>query len=76
MDIYIDANLILEKMKTMYSAEVLIIEDNELLRDSLKEVINNSDSITCENTFSSGEVACEVIKKKELVPDIILLDNG
>lgn len=76
MDIYIDTNLILEKMKIMYSAEVLIIEDNELLRDSLKEVINNSDSITCENTFSSGEVACEVIKKKELVPDIILLDIG
>ena len=60
----------------MYSTEVIIIEDNELMRDSLREIIKKSDSIICENVFNSGEKACEVIKEKELVPDIILLDIG
>lgn len=60
----------------MYKTDVIIIEDNELLRDSLREIINKSDLIRCENVFAAGETACEAIKKKELVPDIILLDIG
>jgi two-component system NarL family response regulator len=58
------------------STDVIIIEDNELLRDSLKEAINKSSSIRCESTFSSGEAALDIIEKEELVPDIILLDIG
>jgi DNA-binding NarL/FixJ family response regulator len=58
------------------STDVIIIEDNELLRDSLKEAINKSSSIRCERTFSSGETALDIIEKEELVPDIILLDIG
>jgi len=58
------------------SIEVIVIEDNELLRDSLKEAINKSSDINCNNTFSSGEAALEFIEKEELVPDIILLDIG
>lgn len=58
------------------SIEVIIIEDNELLRDSLKEAINKSSSIRCNRTFSSGEAALDIIEKEELVPDIILLDIG
>ncbi|HOJ08579.1 MAG: response regulator transcription factor [Ignavibacteriota bacterium] len=58
------------------STDVIIIEDNELLRDSLKEAINKSSSIRCENTFNSGEAALDFIGKEELVPDIILLDIG
>lgn len=60
----------------IYKTEVIIIEDNELLRDSLKEIINKSAVIKCDNIFASGEAACKSIKKKELVPDIILLDIG
>jgi DNA-binding NarL/FixJ family response regulator len=56
--------------------DVIIIEDNELLRDSLKEAINKSSDINCINTFSSGEAALVIIQKEELVPDIILLDIG
>lgn len=56
--------------------DVIIIEDNELLRDSLKEAINKSRDINCNYTFSSGEAALEFIEKEELVPDIILLDIG
>ena len=56
--------------------DVIIIEDNEDLRDSLKEAINESSNINCNNSFSSGEAALEFIEKKELVPDIILLDIG
>ena len=58
------------------SIEVIIIEDNELLRDSLKEAINKSGQISCRNTFGSGETALDLIEKEELVPDIILLDIG
>ena len=56
--------------------EVIIIEDNELLRDSLKEALNKSSIINCNNAFGSGETALNFIKKEELVPDIILLDIG
>jgi len=56
--------------------DVIIIEDNELLRESLKEAINKSSSIRCKNTFGSGEAALDIIEKEELVPDIILLDIG
>jgi DNA-binding NarL/FixJ family response regulator len=56
--------------------DVIIIEDNELLRDSLKEAINKSSDISCNYTFSSGEAALDFIEKEELVPDIILLDIG
>jgi DNA-binding NarL/FixJ family response regulator len=56
--------------------DTIIIEDNELLRDSLKEAINKSSSIKCKNTFGSGEAALDYIGKEELVPEIILLDIG
>jgi len=56
--------------------EIIIIEDNELLRDSLKEAINKSSIIKCKSTFSSGEAALDFIGKEELVPEIILLDIG
>ncbi|MDT3697740.1 MAG: response regulator transcription factor [Ignavibacterium sp.] len=56
--------------------DVIIIEDNELLRDSLKEAINKSGQISCRHSFGSGEAALDFIEKEELVPDIILLDIG
>jgi len=56
--------------------DVIIVEDNDLLRDSLKEAINKSSDINCKCTFSSGEAALNFIAKEELVPDIILLDIG
>ena len=60
----------------MNKTDVIIIEDNELLRDSLMEAINKSSSINCSNAFGSGEAALEFIESAELVPDIILLDIG
>lgn len=56
--------------------DVIIIEDNELLRDSLKEAINKSSSIRCRNAFNSGEAALDFIVSEDLVPEIILLDIG
>lgn len=58
------------------SIDVIIIEDNELLRDSLKEAINKSSNIDCKSVFSSGEAALDFIEKENLVPNIILLDIG
>jgi len=60
----------------MNKTDIIIIEDNELLRDSLKEAINKSSSINCSNAFGSGEAALDFIAKEEIVPDIILLDIG
>ena len=60
----------------IHKTDVVIIEDNELLRDSLKEAINKSSNINCNNAFGSGEAALDFIEKEELVPDIILLDIG
>jgi len=60
----------------MNKTDVIIIEDNELLRDSLMEAINKSSSINCSNAFGSGEAALEFIESEEIVPDIILLDIG
>lgn len=56
--------------------DIIIIEDNELLRDSLKEAINKSSSIRCRNAFNSGEAALDFIVSEDLVPEIILLDIG
>lgn len=56
--------------------DIIIIEDNELLRDSLKEAINKSSSIKCKNAFNSGEAALDFIVSEDLVPEIILLDIG
>lgn len=56
--------------------DIIIIEDNELLRDSLKEAINKSSSIRCKNAFNSGEAALDFIVSEDLVPEIILLDIG
>ncbi|HRP91604.1 MAG TPA: response regulator transcription factor, partial [Ignavibacteriaceae bacterium] len=56
--------------------DVIIIEDNELLRDSLREAITRSSGIACNHSFGSGEAALELIEKEELVPNIILLDIG
>lgn len=58
------------------SIEVIVIEDNDLLRDSLKEAISKSGQISCKHSFASGEAALDFIEKEELVPDIILLDIG
>lgn len=58
------------------SIEVIIIEDNDVLRDSLKEAISKSGQISCKHSFASGEAALDFIEREELVPDIILLDIG
>lgn len=56
--------------------DVIIIEDNELFRNSLKEVLSKTINVKCDNTFSSGEAALDYIRKEEIVPDIVLLDIG
>jgi len=56
--------------------DIILIEDNELLRDTLKEAINKSSDAACKYSFGSGEAALDLIERNELVPDIILLDIG
>ncbi len=56
--------------------EVIIVEDNRLFRKTLVDFINYSPDLGCENDFISCEDAIEVMEKKELDPEIILLDIG
>jgi DNA-binding NarL/FixJ family response regulator len=73
---YFQVTIIIEIKRMKSSTDVIIIEDNELLRDSLKEAISKSGQISCKHSFGSGETALNFIEKEELVPDIILLDIG
>jgi DNA-binding NarL/FixJ family response regulator len=73
---YFQVTIIIEIKRMKSSTDVIIIEDNELLRDSLKEAISKSGQISCKHSFGSGEAALDFIEKEELVPDIILLDIG
>jgi DNA-binding NarL/FixJ family response regulator len=54
---------------------VLLIEDNTTYKNSLSEVINNSENMICENSFESCEEALKSLEAG-LVPDIVLLDIG
>lgn len=58
------------------NTDIIIIEDNQMFRDTLQSVISKAPGKTCNNIFSSGEDALLVMQRMELVPDIILLDIG
>lgn len=52
---------------------VVVVEDDELYRTSIQELINESKQLLCEQAFESCEDAIEFIKK-DYVPEILLLD--
>ncbi len=54
---------------------IWIIEDNEMLRNSLASVINQTDALTCPLTFSSCESAIDAMENGHTC-DIMLLDIG
>src|SRR5258708_3534955 len=51
---------------------VIIVEDDPLLREELRKVVDTGADIRCLNCFSSGEEALKHIPK--LSPDIVLMD--
>ena len=56
--------------------KVLIIEDNDLFRKSLANVINKSSKMKCVGSYISAEDALKDIEQKELKPEVVLMDIG
>ena len=56
--------------------KVLIIEDNDLFRKSLTNVINKSSKMKCAGAYISAEDALKDIEQKELKPEVVLMDIG
>ena len=55
---------------------ILLVEDNNLFRNTLSDFINQNEKMICKYSFSSCEEALNEIEEKDIVPDIILLDIG
>jgi two-component system, NarL family, response regulator LiaR len=53
---------------------VVIVEDNADIRNSLKEIINNTSGILCVATYENAETA--MVEIPEILPDIVLMDIG
>jgi len=56
--------------------KVLIIEDNDLFRKSLANVINKSSKMKCAGSYISAEDALKDIEQTELKPEVVLMDIG
>ena len=56
--------------------KVLIIEDNDLFRKSLANVVNKSSKMKCAGAYISAEDALKDIEQKELKPQVVLMDIG
>ncbi len=52
---------------------IVVVEDDELYRKSIQELINESEQLLCEQAFESCENAIEFVKK-DYVPEVLLLD--
>ncbi len=52
---------------------VMIVEDDELFRETIRDVINHSKSLRCEHAYDSCEEAIEAIQDGS-APAILLLD--
>ncbi len=55
-----------------HSKKVLIIEDDEEIRNSFSLIVNSSDKFTVINTYGNGESAINNFSKDQ--PDIVLMD--
>ncbi len=56
----------------MHTKKVLIVEDDEEIRNSFTLIVNSSDKFTVVNGYSSGESATHNLSKD--MPDIVLMD--
>jgi len=56
--------------------DIIVVEDNNLFRESLCNFINQSSDMVCNNSFTNCEDAIGSILKLSLNPNVILLDIG
>lgn len=59
--------------KALAGIQVMIIEDDDTYRESLRALINESENLTCPHACESCEEALAILAK-DFVPEIILLD--
>ena len=53
---------------------VWLVEDEQLYRDSIKDLITETEGMTCSGSFSSCEAAIEELSSGENIPNVILMD--
>jgi DNA-binding NarL/FixJ family response regulator len=58
---------------TLPQLNVMIIEDDDIYRESIQELINDCDNLVCQYACESCEEALEILAK-DFAPEIILLD--
>lgn len=56
--------------------EIIVIEDNNMFRKALVDVLNKSELMYCRYNYGAAEDALFDIKSKELLPDVVLMDIG
>ncbi len=56
--------------------DIIVVEDNNLFRESLCNFINQTGDMVCNNSFTNCEDAIGSILKFNLDPNVILLDIG
>lgn len=52
---------------------VMIVEDDDIFRESIQELINECEGLSCRHAYETCEAAIAAIKK-DAVPEILLLD--
>ena len=52
---------------------VMIVEDDEIFRESIQELINECEGLRCQHAYESCEEAIQAIKN-DTVPEVLLLD--
>ncbi len=64
----------------MHSTEIIvwIVEDDDLYRATVADLINETDAMRCPHTFTTCEAAIATLHKGEAqdLPDVILMDIG
>jgi DNA-binding NarL/FixJ family response regulator len=55
--------------------DIVIVEDDQTIREAIKEFLDNSDNLSCNNAFDSVESLLSYLSE-ENKPDIILMDIG
>ncbi len=62
-----------ENKTTKNLINVIIVEDDDLFRDSIQELINKCDGLQCQHAFTSCEEAFAFLET-DFAPEVILLD--
>jgi DNA-binding NarL/FixJ family response regulator len=69
------ASKLKDKKSYLDTVSLWIIEDDNLFRNTMQTLLNNSEGMQCEHAFPSCEAALDVIER-EYAPEVLLMDIG